>query len=518
MKISQSTKDKACLYAALILVAASICYWSAFAINAYYTFHSYWDVGIYAYDMYYHIHYPAIVHGLQYLSFGQHMAPDQLLVLPLFYLYQSSLTLMIVQAGVLSLAGLILFMIGRRILKSSFFGLLLCLAYLLNPGMHGMLLIDYHAEFLIIPFLLLTFYFFMQRRRTLFFLSLLLLLCTLETAAFVALALGIGLLVYEFRYDVREKAKLRNERIKLAWSIVLFSLVAMVLYGCAGSALGSGYANGAYPNLPPQLQVTNFGVVQISGITSSLQGQQPAAAGWVPPGYTLYALCVVFLGFGIGALLIPEVTFILALPWLVEGFMLNRVTFFLIWYQYFSYVIGGAMIATVLAVLAVRQKSNRLTHLLGRLKQQPEGAVYRSLLVFSLVVFMVSPLFLISNAIDNPVQSFLFQTSTAQLSQIKQLYYVMGLIPPNASVVSAIPAISHLAERSELAPMGANSLWFKPQYLLVELNSTVGSPPAPESSFNQTAMDQKVLAGADYYLYARNGSAELYRLANLSDS
>jgi uncharacterized membrane protein len=323
--VSQAAKERICLAVALFLVAASITYWCAFAINSYSTFRLSWDVANSAYDMFYHIHYPAAVHGLQYLSFAAHLAPDQLLVLPIFYLYQSPLTLLFMQAVVLSFTGLLIFFIAKRLLKNSFFGLLLCFAFLISPGMHGMFISDYHAEFLIIPFVLLTFYCFMTMKRIPFLASALLLLGTIETAAFVGVALGVGLLFYELLYDRKIKKTLRNERLRLSFWLIALSIVAVAAYAYAASSLNSGYSSGSYQTLPTELRVINFGPQQAGQLASAL-GNNLSAPQPISPAFAIYGLMVVFLGFGIGALLIPEVTLILALPWLIEGFSLGKGT------------------------------------------------------------------------------------------------------------------------------------------------------------------------------------------------
>ena len=67
--------------------------------------------------MYYHLHYPNIVWGLQYLIFGNHIAPDLILVLPMYAIFQSALTLLFIQAAVLSVTGLVLFAVLETFLK-----------------------------------------------------------------------------------------------------------------------------------------------------------------------------------------------------------------------------------------------------------------------------------------------------------------------------------------------------------------------------------------------------------------
>ena len=58
---------------------------------------------------------------------------------------------------------------------------------------------DFHIEFLIIPAYLLAFYFYTTLHKRLFVASLLLMLGSMEAAPIIALALGLGLAVYELR-------------------------------------------------------------------------------------------------------------------------------------------------------------------------------------------------------------------------------------------------------------------------------------------------------------------------------
>ncbi|MEM4067052.1 MAG: DUF2079 domain-containing protein, partial [Candidatus Micrarchaeaceae archaeon] len=154
---------------AVFLTLLSMIYWTAFGFNAFYTFHEYQDLGIFAYNMWYDIHFPGVMHGLQLLVFGNHVAPDQLfIILPLFYLDQSPLTLLFIQAAILSCTALVIYFVANNLLNDEKLAFLIFLAFLLNPGMHGMLVFDYHAESMIILFYILTFYFLMKARFKLF--------------------------------------------------------------------------------------------------------------------------------------------------------------------------------------------------------------------------------------------------------------------------------------------------------------------------------------------------------------
>ena len=52
-----------------IFIAAFATYFALFLFNSYSTFHMYSDLGGFAYNMYFNLHYPQIAHGFQYLAF-----------------------------------------------------------------------------------------------------------------------------------------------------------------------------------------------------------------------------------------------------------------------------------------------------------------------------------------------------------------------------------------------------------------------------------------------------------------
>ncbi len=160
----KSSKWDIYLILAGLLTVANFTYWCMYAINAHNIFHEYEDLGAFAFDMFYHLHYPNIVWGLQYLIFGNHIAPDLILMVPLYAIFQSPLTLLFIQAAVLSVTGLVLFIVARELIKDNKLALLLSIAYFLNPGIHGMFIFDFHAESLIILLYLLTFYFLHEKK------------------------------------------------------------------------------------------------------------------------------------------------------------------------------------------------------------------------------------------------------------------------------------------------------------------------------------------------------------------
>jgi hypothetical protein len=172
------------------------------------------------------------------------------------------------------------------------------------------------------------------------------------------------------------------------------------------------------------------------------------------------------------------------------------------------------LVACFLSMMAINNGSNRFRGLMDRLGGKDKtGLACRVLLTLSLIVLLLSPIFLLARSLVNPIPLFLFQSTQLQRQQIGQLYSVMSLIPANASVFAPIGALSHLTNRADLAPtIGLKSPDVIPQYVLVESNLSVAQ--SPWYFINESKTDNSILSSGNYYLYSKDGSAELYRLSN----
>jgi uncharacterized membrane protein len=449
--------------------------------------------------MFYHINYPQAVGGLQYLVFANHISPIELLIMPIYALFSSALTLLIVQEVALSLTGLIVYFVAKDLLKNEPIALALCFAYLVNPGMHGMILFDYHSEFLIIPLFLLVFYSYMKNKKSMLFIFLLLLLCVMEFTPILTLTLGMGLFLYEYRYDKAIDNALKKDRYKLIAVLVSASIISVAIYYGLYLVINSAYLNNAYPNLPPSLRLFPFYKAQVS-TASTLTSSGGQSGLIIDPShlfysltYPIYALAIVFLGFGITAFFISDIIFVLALPWLVEAFILGNSQFVDIWYHYFSFVVGGMLIAAILSLGILQKRENASKFI----KSAPV-----IIICFSLLLLFYSQVFSLSKNIPSAKQEYYFEPYWYQ-SQINQLNYVVARLPSNASTLTNFFIASHLTQRKYLDVIeSSNTTWFVPQYILIDFNENI--------SWN--AMSGSLNTRLNYTLILQNGSARLYEL------
>jgi uncharacterized membrane protein len=507
------SSEKVYLYIVIVAVALSIVYWALFSLNAYNTFHEYSDLGFSTLSMYYHIHYPAVVGGLEYLIFWNHISPDQLLILPIFYIWQSSMTLLIVQDVVLSLTGLLIFFVARDLLKSRAWALVFCIVYLVNPGMHGMLVFDYHAEFLIIPFYVLTFYFYMKTRRKAMIASLLLLLGSIEGAAFLAIFLGIGLFLFDYAYN--KDVTIRRARMDLAMTIIAVSIVVIIAEAALTAYLQQSYTT-SYSNLPVQFKVINTGVAQLGNTATALpshSGSMQSQSGTNMNMYVLYGVFAGILCFGALILFDPLITLIFSAPWLVGIFVLNDASFTTVWNQYFSYVLGGTIVAAMLGFILLQEKKGPFAKMLANHK----GRYYNnftfsflksSVLLITLFLAFTYPFFSYSKNLNNFSQDFLLHVGPQQIALDSQLESMISLIPQNASLLTEYFITSHVADRRYLDFFAYENTFFKPEYVLVDMNLNISLNAMGDVPYFKNFSANN----PGYNLVAHNGTAMLFKL------
>ncbi len=512
-------------YTILILGSVlSTAFWTIYATSKYLSFNDiFLDIGIEAQNRFITLHSSSLVHGLQYIVSANHVTLDQtLFVLPLFYLYQSPVTLFFVQALVLSFTSLLIFFVAKELTKNDSFSFAIAIAYLLNPGMQGMLYFDFHAEFLIIPFAILTFYFYMKLKRKWFYLSLFLLLNTLDSVVFAVAAIGIGLLYYEFFYN--KDKQIRKERIKLSISIIICAFVALGLYLAYYNILIPQYAT-SYNGLPSYLYVRPFDAfvlnhvfpgfissknpIYLNDITIPAKNEVPALNS-ASISAILFALLVGVFAFGIAVLADPILTVLLTAPWLAQVLFKN-LSYGSIYLLYFSYVLSGSIIAAILGFIIIKEGKGSHTRLrLNKFNKVSENTIILSVLLLSLTAFIVALL------VRPPIISSVQQACSAQInSMILQ-------VPQNASLMTLTFISPHVADRSSLQLIEQNiyleqinqSPVQKPKYILVDFNKCFtwfynGHNYTQEYNSTLQYFDNYTRTNS-YHIAAESGTAQLW--------
>lgn len=142
------------------------------------------------------------------------------LLVPFYALWPSPKLLLLAQVVIAGLGALPLYLISKKLLKSTSAGLVFALAYLINPLLGASLLFDFHALTLVSSFLLFAFYFLLEKRYIFYFIFILLALSCKEEISLLILALGIY--VY-FKHN--RKVGIATSLMGALWFMLAFGII-----------------------------------------------------------------------------------------------------------------------------------------------------------------------------------------------------------------------------------------------------------------------------------------------------
>jgi uncharacterized membrane protein len=489
--------DKIIYVLAFIIIIYAI-YWIAVDVNLYNNYNELADLGGFTMSFWYDIHLPNIAHGLQFIVFDNHVSPDMLLVLPFYAAYQSPVTLLVVQVIMICLTSALLYLIAKDLLKDKTIAFMMSLAFLITPATWFMLISEFHTEPFFIPFYLLVFYFFMKKETVRFMAASVPLLGVMEFSPFIGGTLGMGLLLYCFLQPKRDL-----KQMKLAGTLVVFSIIAYILYSLAINQLISGYANGVYPNVPALIQMSpNLSAFEslLIPLASNINSFGIYLATF--PAEVILAFCLAFLSFGIAGIYKPHITLILLAPWLVNAILLADASFYDVTH-YYGFALGGVIISALIGVLSIQQKKKPMLSL---------RAVKYTLVIF-LIGLVIEAIFLLSQNIFfyQLGENFLFQHTPTQQTAVNQLSYVVNQLPANASVYTTYFIEAHVTERPLVGILGVTGFGLaSPDYVLVDFNTTINYPALAFDQVQSLASFMDNNKG-NYTIYAENGTATLYK-------
>ncbi|MDE1865990.1 MAG: DUF2079 domain-containing protein [Candidatus Micrarchaeota archaeon] len=434
--MTEAKKRDLDIYLIFVILASIlfVAYWVSLTFYKYVSFNEYfWDLGQETYSMYIHLHNPGLIGGLQFLVFSNHISIFKLLLLPIFAVYQNPMTLVLIQDVSIGLCAIVAYLIGRDIVKNRFVGLALGIAFLLNPGVRGIAFFDVHIEAFIPLFLLLSFYFYMRGRRICFIASYITMLSLVETAPFVGISFILAMLLYELVYVKPRSAaehSSRKGRIAILSAAFIITIAFMLFYYYVASSLISAYGRGDYSAMPPFLKLVNFLSIQVKSL-GNLGGVQYSRTAI--PYLVLWGALVMLFGFGLTGFRNIILTGILVSPWILEVLVLHNVIFSVLYYHYYAYVVGGALIAATLGFLIIsRGVSTRARNIGRRVRILAALAIVMS--------FALSAMLLVAL----PDLPGLLPTNWNAVNSYAAVSVMLGSIPHNASVMSQPSIATHL--------------------------------------------------------------------------
>lgn len=475
-----------------LLISVYALAFSVFTVLMYYSFKTYaWDLGIFTQSLWSTInlgkpfYYTIEVMVNPSLNFfGTHFSPVLFLVVPIYAVFQSPLTLLVLQSFVIGLAALPLYWIAKKKLNSKLWGLVFAAAFLLNPALQGMNSFDFHVEAFIPLFFLLAFHYFDSNK---WFKGLIFSLLTISTIEFSALlTLFLGLYFLTKAYFQVSKTGLRPQMKSIAvttflvissilWLFLAFHLMYMI------NPLKASGLPGNWDNWGRSINDVFLNI-----ITNPIK----ALGTMVNPIEKIYYVFVILTPVVFLPLLAPPELF-LVLPWMLAALLSEYPPYYQPYFQYYGFIAAQIFIAAVYGARNLLRRDCKNPHFPWIKKK----LMTMIILVSLISAFAVSPFGL-------PALSTRPIALTSHTSAIER---ALSLIPPDASVASQNDILAHLAQRKYAYvlswPMDAEV-----DFIVLDLKSShVEYRPTPTSVSPIEALPEILTSGKYGLLLSADG-------------
>jgi len=429
---------------------AVLCYaivFSYFTILKYQSYNAYaWDLGIFNQSFWTTTHAGKFLFSNVELFvnptgvfFGIHFSPILLLVLPFYSLYSSPLTLLVFQSSILALGAVPLYFFAKRVLNVRTVAVVLSLAYLLYPPLHGINWFDFHVQAFLPLFFFCTIYFLSKESWPKYFFFLILSLMAAENVPILVVFIGIYCFwLYRKQFiDVIRKRTISDRN-------VLIPPLTIIL-GIFWWALALWIQQEYFPINPAYSQlykaVDNWSVLGIKDdpITLPLYVVFNIARGAQAFSYDiLVKLLYVFLLFGpLLFLSFRSAVTTVTLAWFVPVFFSNYPSYYTIGGHFPAYVIAFIFLGAVYGL-----KKSVKPRRFRSLKSYTKGLLLAGLL-FTAFASPLSPLM----TVINNAALFPDYRPPVMTEHDRMLQTIVDMVPRNASVLTQNSIFPHLSDR-----------------------------------------------------------------------
>jgi uncharacterized membrane protein len=446
--------------------------------------------------------------------FGTHFSPVLFLVLPIYALFPSPNTLLIMQSCVLALGALPLYLLARKELGNDYLAAIVSCTYLAYPFVQGINWFDFHVESFLPLFFGFSLYYMRRENWKRFFLFVLLSLSVIEQTAIVVIFMGFYLL-FIWRKEIigilRRKASFQ---IKFT---VPFFLIAL-----AGSwyILQAWLKSVFFPINPAESAIfdasSHWSVLGITGNPVYLPVyivQHPVSViAAVEYDGALKAAFLLFVFAPLLFLPLKNSYTLIATSWLVPAILSNYNSYYSIGDQYTAFIIPFLTVAFVLSLKSIsRKRWIRIT-----LRRLCIAALICSL-VFSLAIGPYSPF---SHSVSHVVPLPSFSSSVLEVnSHTAALNRMISLIPSNASVLTQNNIFVHVSDRLDAYALPFDNSTFssgqafvqymgslinESTFVLVDVHPGYATP-------SSALLNSTVSLRPDFLLYASTDGIYLYQ-------
>nr|ADP09423.1 DUF2079 domain membrane protein [uncultured marine crenarchaeote E6-3G] len=429
----------------IIVIICIIIYtivFSAHSISKHWTFNSFaWDLGIFNQGFWTTVNREGIFYNTCELHlvergsfFGVHFSPILFLLAPIYRIFPSPETLLILQSLILGVAAYPLYLIGRRIVDRKT-GLLVSTMYLCNPVVHGINCYDFHVQCMIPLSIFSSIYFYISKKWVSFLMSIVMALMIEEHIAYVIPIFSLTFIIDYLKNGEKKPAIPQFETI-----IPFFTVIFSVFW----FFLSRNIINHFNPSISETLRAGRhfdiFGVddpqrIPIHLVTKPIKIVD--SLRYAPLEKLKYLMFLIgsnlHLPFLNPLLLLP------AVPWFTISLLSNYQPYYSIGFQYPSYVLPFILHSFVVGLRNTRSNDNSRGHSLSY--NQTAVLCLTASLIFFYIASPLSP----SQLINEYSPAYLKPNSDIHSALIRRQ---LGKIPQHASVLTQDNIFTHLSSRS----------------------------------------------------------------------
>ena len=416
---------------------------SCITILRYYSFMTHaWDMGIFTQSLWTTLYADKFLYHTCELFlnptgsfFGVHFSPILFLILPFYRLITAPETLFVLQSFILALAAIPLYKLAREYAGGRIVGLLFASVYLMYPPMQLVNWYDFHVQAFLPLFFGFTIYYITKENWPKYFLFFSLSLIVEEHAAWLTAFIGVYI-AWKYRRQILSSLRSREP----AGKKVLVIAVATIVISCLWYWFTIWQRNTFFPTNPAAMEdflgSSNFLILgakdplQIPLLVITRPWNAVQALSFDIQFKLLYLALLfgplAFFSFKAPSALIPTI------PWFGFSFLSQTMAHHTLGNHYQAYVVAFVFAAAIFGLRKNFLKTPNLRSLKGAIKK---------IVAFSLVFFfLTSPLCPVMNI------AFPDYTHIGIGPHEIQLYEVLDMIPPNASILTQnnlFPQVSH---------------------------------------------------------------------------
>jgi uncharacterized membrane protein len=445
-----------------------------------------WDLGIFDQSLWSTLNHGRLLWNTPELGshFGFHFQPILFVILPVYALYQSPLTLLIVQSLVMGLGAIPVYWVAKDEL-GKFAGTFFAMLYLLHPALHGVNWFEFHPEAFAPVLLSLSFYYFKRRRWTTYFPFLFLALMCKETVPVFVVSFGLYFLFLRRKTILKLLKREKSDRKDTSEVIIAIITISLgVLWIIVALTVISNFNPQGYVFIDAY---SRFGESFPSIIFNILRNPIYALqVAFTPLNAKLALLVALFAPLAFLSFFdVPSLSILF--PYLATLLLSSKTPQYQIGYQYPAPLIPFIFVSAIYGVKQLVRRRKAASYSFVR-KPLFLMALCTSILLFSQVFYVWSPSMQDLSPIMPPRQ--------------EALNLCISMIPPYASVSTQGNIFPHVSQRLGAYPFFERGT----EYILVDsLYGNYWLPIPLEPKSLKTALPDLVKNGTYGIVVALDG-------------